>query len=190
MIPIASEVRTCEAASSTTCSPGLQNVSIAARFAIPHVGTQVAAALPSSAATRAQSSFTEASSPTVAQPSSAFRIASHISLGRDRAEIGAEVDHRAQQVPARPRAGVLAAVDHDDAVDEHVLDAARVVVRVVDRRDLVELVVVEDDDVGGVARRGAGRGPRGRSARAGMLVILRIASSRRSVPFSRTWCVR
>ena len=59
--------------------PGPQNVSIAARFAIPHVGIQVAAGLPSSAATRSQSSFTDASSPTVAQPSSARRIASHIS---------------------------------------------------------------------------------------------------------------
>ena len=56
-----------------------------------------------------------------------------------------------QQVPPGPRAGVLAVVDDDGAVDEHVLDAARVVVRVVDRRDLVEAVVVEDDDVGRVA---------------------------------------
>ena len=79
-IPIASDVRTWEAASSTTRSPGSQNVSSATRFAIPHVGTHTAAGLPSSSATRSQSSFTEASSPTVAQPSSALRIASHISL--------------------------------------------------------------------------------------------------------------
>ena len=58
----------------------------------------------------------------------------------------------APQVPSRSRAGVLAVVDDDGAVDEHVLDAPRVVVRIVDRRDLVETVVVEHDHVGRVAR--------------------------------------
>ena len=37
--PIASDVRTWEADSSTTWSPGWQNVSSATRLAIPHVGT-------------------------------------------------------------------------------------------------------------------------------------------------------
>ena len=92
-------------------------------------------------------------------------------------------------MPSGTRAGVLAAVDDDDAVDEHVLDAAGVVMRVVDRRDLVETVEVEDDDVGCVARAQEAAVPRPKCA-AGMLVILRIASSSRSVPFSRTWWVR
>ena len=109
--------------------------------------------MPSSSAARSQSRFTDASSPTVAQPSSAARIASHISSVGTDDEIGAEVDHVSpQQVAPGTGARVLAAVDDEGAVDEHVLDTPCVVVRVVDRRDLVEAVVVEDDDVGGVAR--------------------------------------
>ena len=54
-------------------------VSSATRLAIPHVGTQSAASLPSRPAIRSCSSLTDGSSPTVAQPSFADRIASHIS---------------------------------------------------------------------------------------------------------------
>ena len=147
---MASEVRTCELDSSTTASPRSQNVRSATRFAIPHVGTQRPAGLPSSSATRSQSSFTEASSPKVAQPSSAARIASHISaVGTVHRSERRSIIVGADAVPAGP--GVLAAVDDRDAVHEHVLDAARVVVRVGDRRDLLEQVVVENDDVRCVA---------------------------------------
>ena len=85
--------RTCEAASSTTCSPGRADVSSAARFAIEHVGTKTAASLPSSAAPRRSSSLTFSSSPTrrPAELGRAHRLP-HL-VRRERAEVGAEVDH-------------------------------------------------------------------------------------------------
>ena len=106
VIPIDSDERTCDAASSTTFSPGAQNVSIATRFPIPSVGSQSAAGFPSSAATRSQSVLTDASSPTSAQPSSASRIASHIaSVGTEqtseRRSIMAELMLAAGGVPGR-----------------------------------------------------------------------------------------
>ena len=77
-IAMPSDERTCDEVSSTTRSPGSQNVSRATRFAIPHVGAQIAAGLPRSAAPRSQRRLSETSSPNLGQPSSARRIASHI----------------------------------------------------------------------------------------------------------------
>ena len=111
VIPIDSDESTCDAASSTTFSPGAQNVSIATRFPIPSVGSQSAAGFPSSAATRSQRVLTEVSSPTSAQPSSAAPIASHIaSVGTEqtseRRSIMAATDAHARSSAVRGRAPV------------------------------------------------------------------------------------
>src|SRR5687768_6196607 len=55
-------------------------------------------------------------------------------------------------MPAGPGARVLALVHDADAVDQHVLHAARVAQRVLERRDGIQSGEVEDDHVGGVAR--------------------------------------
>ena len=97
-IPIPSEVRTCEAASSTTRSPGCAEREHARRGSPSRTSApRVAAALPSSAAARSQSAFTDASSPNVAQPSSAARIASHIS------SVGPRRDPSGGRSPAQAR---------------------------------------------------------------------------------------
>src|SRR5690348_4722225 len=55
-----------------------------------------------------------------------------------------------QQV-ARKGAGVLALIDHDNAIDDHRLDAFRVLVRIVKAGAVGDRLGVEDDEIGGVA---------------------------------------
>ena len=129
-------------------------VSSAIRLAIPHVGTQSAASLPSRPAIRSCSSLTDGPrrpSPSRASPTASPPTSRPSAVQR----VGAEVDRRLHcvaEVAAGPRAGVLGVVDDEDAVDEDVLDPARVHGGILARRDVVELVPVEDDDVGAVTR--------------------------------------
>ena len=164
-IPFASDVSTCEADSSTTRSPGSQKVSIATRFAIPHVGTQSRRRLSEQRrdpfAQRVHGGVLAERSPSRAPPPASPPTSRPSGPSRDRS--GGRSS--SAQVPSRARAGVLAVVDDDRPVDEHVLDAPRVVVRVVDRRDLVERRRSRTRRRRRRSRRGAVPGPRGRSAR-------------------------
>ena len=155
-----------------------------------HVGTKTAASLPSSSAPRRSSSFTLASSPRAAQPSRAARIASHISsVGGAQKSERRSITARAQVSP-RPRAGVLAALDHRDAVHEHLVDALDVGERLLQRRAVGEAVEVEHDEVGRLADGELAAIGQAEVASPASRVILWIASSSGSVPTSPTWCVR
>ena len=146
-------VITCAERSTTTDWPGRPCASSAARFAIVHVGTKTAASFPSSSAPRRSSSLTFSSSPALAQPSSASRIASHISSVGGAQKSRAQVDHVSpREMPPGPRARVLAGLDDRHAVHEHLVDALDVGERVLERRAVGEAVEVEHDEVGRHAR--------------------------------------
>ena len=124
-----------------------------------------------------------------AEPRRAHRLPHRVR--RSGADVGAQVDHRARQVPARdgrpcarrprPRGVPFTSTSSTprDVVD-----------RVVERRAVLEPVEIEHDDVGRASALRAVRGRAGRSARAGIAVILRIASSSDSDFSSPTWRVR
>ena len=107
-IPIASEVRTCEEASRTTCSPRRERQQ---RDEVGHPAGRHPGRgrLAEQRGHPLASTLTEASSPNVAQPSSALRIASHISsVGTEqrserRSIIGAAGDARVARPCARRR---------------------------------------------------------------------------------------
>ena len=111
--------------------------------------TKTAASLPRSSAPRRSSSLTFSSSPAVAQPSSAARIASHISsVGGAQKSERRSITRRAQVAPG-PRARCARRRRHGDAVHEHLVDALDVGERVLERRAVGEAVEVEHDEVGG-----------------------------------------
>ena len=54
---------------------------------------------------------------------------------------------------AGPGTGVLPLIDHDDAIDDHHLDAVGVLVRIVKAGAVGNRLGVEQDEIGGVAGR-------------------------------------
>ena len=75
---------------------------------------------------------------------------------------------RAAQRAARASVGDCAVAYHRFAVDEDVLDADGVAVRILERRDVADRGRVEDGDVGKQTRRAGCRGPSARRARRGV----------------------
>ena len=90
---------------------------------------------------------------------------------------GAQLTFLAHEDLARSCVSQRAAVDDGDTVDEDVVDAFRMLVRLEERRLVADRGEIEDHEVGGHSLRGSGRDPRGRMMRAGSEVDDRIACS-------------
>ena len=101
----ASFARMCAFSIRAARPPGRVSASSATRLASEHVGTSTAACLPRSSAPRCSRAFTFSSSPRVAQPRRAARIASHISsVGAEQmSERRSIIPRAAGDGPAGPR---------------------------------------------------------------------------------------